>query len=98
MAKYFGEMERILYAAEIYCHESKGYQNCCGCPFYRGCIVGSNRCDKLREILGDHVTQHDPSYDETYEMRKRKDKLRYLKFADSMLVMPEDRHDPEVKE
>jgi len=59
MAKYYGEMERILYAAEIACLEAKGYTSCCGCAFYRGCIVGSNKCNKFRELFGDHVKQDD---------------------------------------
>ena len=61
MRRFHGQMEQALYAAEQACIENKGYQNCCGCPFYCGCIVGSNRCDKLRAILGDPVRQHDPT-------------------------------------
>jgi hypothetical protein len=57
MKKYFGEIERMLYSAEIYC-KGHGGSTCKGdiqdCPFRKyGC------CDlvMLRAVVGDH---HDP--------------------------------------
>ena len=59
MKTIYQNIDTLVYAGEVACHNEKGYTNCYGCAFYRGCIVGSNKCDKLRDIIGEHFPQSD---------------------------------------
>jgi hypothetical protein len=55
MLKYFGEIERMVYAAEIYCKDETDEAPCHGdipeCPFrkYKCCNLVM-----LRAVIGDH--------------------------------------------
>jgi hypothetical protein len=66
MKKYFGEIERMLYAAEQFCHDNKLPSGACGlgrdCMFHAAFIPNSPygcRMRGIRSILGDHIEQHD---------------------------------------
>jgi hypothetical protein len=60
MKKYHAEIERLVYAAEILCHENKGGDPRCqlgtDCLFWvwQGCWL-----DNIRTAVGDHIIQHD---------------------------------------
>jgi ferredoxin len=58
MEKYHAAMENALYAAEQACQSSMVGCGLCaeGCPFDTGDGCG---LDTLRDILGDHIIQHD---------------------------------------
>jgi hypothetical protein len=64
MKKHHGEIERLVYAAEIECnsHSKNKYH----CPLGKKCSFKNTRdhffscrIDSIRMILGDHVIQHD---------------------------------------
>jgi hypothetical protein len=67
MAKYHGEIERLVYAAEIHCTIKDRPNDWvrdfeCDCPFNEKFIIGGwNRCTLavLRRTYGDHVKQDD---------------------------------------
>ena len=59
MARYHGEIERVIYAAEILCpHKGKlgAIQKC-----RENCTFRTNWCTlyTMRKTVGDHVPQHD---------------------------------------
>lgn len=66
MRRFHGQIEQALYAAEQACGKNGGIWNCPpGCPFEEDSSLFSTktkRCimPRLRELLGDPVTQHDP--------------------------------------
>jgi hypothetical protein len=75
MQRYHGQMESALYAAEITC----GIQNDCplnGCPFHISPTKEdpSYSCQlvTIREIIGDHVQQHDIEIPEDDTQAQRK--------------------------
>lgn len=65
MAKYHGEIERLVYAAEIACHENGGDRFNCPlgrkCPFKIYVLHKENDCmlNRVRDMMGDHVKQDD---------------------------------------
>lgn len=62
MAKYHGEIERLVYAAEIHCRqpdESRKRIGRCRCPFVPDSEPHICPLVKIREAIGDHVKQDD---------------------------------------
>lgn len=64
MIKYHGEIERLVYAAEIACEVSHKGSVCQAspdtvCPFKKAspCHIAICRLHSLRVLLGDHVKQ-----------------------------------------
>lgn len=59
MVKYHGEIERLVYAAEILCDSVNGcdFSKDRDCPF----AVNEFQCnlETIRETYGDHIEQHD---------------------------------------
>ena len=63
MVKYHAEIERLVYAAEVLCHQNVTRETvkkgiCISCDFasVHGCIL-----IEIRKLLGDHIEQHDPT-------------------------------------
>ena len=59
MKRIHGEIERMVYAAEVLCHTDQNGELCAaGCPFESNNGI---HCDVkwMRGVLGDHVEQHD---------------------------------------
>jgi hypothetical protein len=65
MARYHGDIERLVFAGEVACHEMGGDRfNCPAgrkCPFKIYILHKENDCllNVLRDKLGDHVKQDD---------------------------------------
>jgi hypothetical protein len=62
MARYHGDIERLVYAAEILCPHGYADRNKigrCQCPFVPD--GAPHRCplNKIRDAIGDHVKQDD---------------------------------------
>ena len=60
MKRLHGEIERMIYAAEIACNTASGnMRDCPRCPF--NIRVSEPVCpvEQLRDIIGDHVEQDD---------------------------------------
>lgn len=51
MLKYFGEIERMVYAAEIYCNDKMEPATCRDCPFR---VFSECNLVMLRTVIGDH--------------------------------------------
>lgn len=67
MKRYFGEIERQVYNAEIACANKGGTGFLCPCPgkcrfkMYEKGKVNDCTILKIRKIIGDHIEQHDAS-------------------------------------
>ncbi|MDD4136731.1 MAG: hypothetical protein PHT99_02410, partial [Methanoregula sp.] len=70
MVKYRGEIERLVYAAEILCHKEQGLRECMNCAFNIRISEPICPVEQLRYIVGDHVIQRDIPQEPPQELKE----------------------------